>query len=139
MGFEIFLQACRNGRVDGGIAAETLRSLLAGDVRQVSPTCWRLEYAPNDYCHIYYSDEKVDPASINSFMIQKPTSNPKLWDGLFAIMRLGNMVLYYPGCGGPIIADEAMAEHLPSVMNEELGQPYTASSGQEIFERVRAG
>ena len=61
----------------------------------------------------------------------------RLWDALYEVMKLGKVVLYFPGDAPPLIADESVARHLPADMVKALGQPRRVRSGAEIVDVIR--
>jgi hypothetical protein len=51
---------------------------------------------------------------------------------------LGNTVLYFPGCNGPLVHSLNSASHLPSGMLDALGKPSIVTNGSEIVGHVRS-
>jgi hypothetical protein len=52
-------------------------------------------------------------------------------------MRLGHVVLYFPGDAPPLAASKETGAHLPGDMKEALGEPRCVQSGQEIVEIIK--
>ena len=138
MGFEVFLQSYSSGQTLGGLPAQWVRELLGASVREEKPDLWRVEYGPNDFCHFYLTAAESNPKVIASVMVERPPANLRFWDSLLAIMRVGNFVLYYPGCSAPLVATESAMADVPLGMVEALGVPVCVTSGGQILERIQA-
>jgi hypothetical protein len=78
-----------------------------------------------------------DPDRIAFLYVHRPGEAPALWAALLAVLRMGNVILYWPGRHPPLAATEAVASHLPPEMLESLGRPEVVSSVEEIVEAIR--
>jgi hypothetical protein len=75
---------------------------------------------------------------LRGLSINRPCADLRLWDALASILALGNVVLYFPGCKAPLIANLNARQHVPLDMIEALGEPIIAASGAEILREIQA-
>jgi hypothetical protein len=73
---------------------------------------------------------------IDGFTVNRPCRDRRLWRALFQVMRMGPVVLYYPGGRSPLVALESATQMLPPDMVDALGQPRVVRSGEEIAETI---
>jgi hypothetical protein len=132
MSFDLFLQCFRNG------APETFPTALIEDgfgsyasVRE--PRCWVLRYPNGGFGELYVDAARED---ISHFMVARPPDSPEFWRTLFDLLQQTPSCLYWPG-GGPVIANPAVRNHLPSDMIESLGEPIVVSKPEQIIEAIR--
>jgi hypothetical protein len=134
--FEVFLQCFERG-APSGVPRAAVRPLFPVVETESEPDHWAVRYDDVNSCHVSVTPLASDPALLQSLCVFRPCADPRLWDALFSVLRLGPAVLYFPGDDPPLVASEAAGEQLPSDMVEALGQPRVVRSGQEIVEVVQ--
>jgi hypothetical protein len=65
------------------------------------------------------------------------TENPRLWEALLTVLRLGPAVLYFPGDAPPLVASFAAGDQLPTDMVEAMGRPWVVMSAEEIVRVIK--
>jgi hypothetical protein len=104
---------------------------------QSEPDYWRVRYDDLNSCDVSVTLLASDPTLLASLCVFRPCGDLRLWDALLAVMRLGPVVLYFPGDSPPLVASEAASEQLPADMVEAMGQPRVVRSAQEILEAIK--
>lgn len=137
MSFEVFLGCYCHGELSG-ISRQQMKDLFGNWITREEPDLWRVEYDSSNRSTIYLTPCESDPSAIGHATVSRPAADPRLWDSLFQIMKLGNVVLYYPGCRALLVAEPTVASHLPADMIESLGTPVCVHSGAEIVARIRS-
>jgi hypothetical protein len=74
----------------------------------------------------------ADQSLLRSFTVLRLCGDLRFWDAMASILRLGNLVLFFPTSCPPLIADGSVAPHLPPNMIESMGQPKRVTTEQEI-------
>ena len=97
---------------------------------------WQLRYDKVNWCDLYLGALEQDASKIESMMVSRPCVDGRLWDGLAAILKLGNVVLHFPGGAAPLFARVEVVEHLPPEMVKALGQPVCVATGKEISDAI---
>lgn len=138
MSFEVFLQRFEPGEPAGVPRAE-IRQLFPVIDAESEPDYWSVRYDDLNSCHLSITPLPSDPARTDCLCVYRPCGDIRLWNALFTVMRLGSMVLYFPGNGPPLVANTTAGEFLPPAMVEGLGQPYLVHSGREIVEIIERG
>ncbi|SPE60703.1 hypothetical protein SBV1_470007 [Verrucomicrobia bacterium] len=77
--------------------------------------------------------DDADKSLLRGFTVLRPCADARFWDAMASILRLGNVVLYFPARCPPLIADDKVAQHLPPSMIEAIGPPKRVSTGREIL------
>lgn len=114
-----------------------MRSLFPVVETESEADYWFVKYDDLNTCHIGVRAVPSDPDLLASLCVFRPCSDPRLWEALVATMRLGNVVLYFPGCRCPLVAAEATVAHLPADLTESLGRPQVVSTAEQVAEAVR--
>jgi hypothetical protein len=74
--------------------------------------------------------------NVADLSVERPCGELRLWDALFQILKMGSVVLFFPG--GPLIVAEDQDTHeLPRDMTAALGEPVRVESGKAILEIVQ--
>ena|SRR5579883_2929775 len=131
MSFPVYVDCWRNGQ-QSTIPKAAVLALFPVEEMERDAEVWNLEYGPLDSCQVHLYAES-DPTQIGGFCVHRPCKDMRLWDALAAVLRLGTLVLYWPGCEFALVADETMAAHLPEEVVESLGPPKCVHSGEEIL------
>ncbi|MGB7539993.1 MAG: hypothetical protein WBM17_15740 [Anaerolineales bacterium] len=138
MSFDIFVQCFRNGE-PAGLPWQALLLLFPVQAAESTPEFWRIRYDDRNSCDIHLSTLPKNEAFIESLCVHRPCGDKRLWRALFTILRMGNVVLYFPGNSPPLVADAAATAHLPPGMIESLGRPVCIHSAREIRSVVENG
>ena len=135
MSFEVYVECYEHGK-PAGVPRTAINSLFPVVEAESEPDYWSVRYDDSNSCHVHVSPLASDPSSIKSLCVLRPCDDPRLWDALFAVMQLGAMVLYFPGCFAPLVGFAAAGEHFPADMTEALGRPCVVTSGRDIFDTM---
>src|SRR5438046_261634 len=118
--YEVYLQCFEHGQ-PAGIPRAIVRSAFP-IVSECDSDHWHVDYSEFNSCDVAVATVDNDPESIHYLCVERPCVDPRLWDGLFELMRLGNVVFWSPD-SDPLIASASAGEHMPPDMIEVLGQP----------------
>lgn len=135
MSFDLFVQCFRDGKLDG-IPRQCVRDAFGPHLNELEPNFWQLDYDDLNSCNIYLTAHNSDSGLIDGFTVNRPCYDQRLWDALASILTLGDVVLYFPGCRAPLVAQAIVAQHLPPDLIEALGQPLVVTSGNEIIREI---
>jgi hypothetical protein len=134
--FDVYLQVFEN-RESAGISRDSVRDAFgAVFVSEPELDRWEVQYDAQNTCDVYLSSHGT--TMLEGLSINRPCGDLRLWDALASILALGNVVLYFPGCKAPLIADLNVRQHLPHDMIKALGEPIIAGRGAEILREVHA-
>ncbi|MGN7770177.1 hypothetical protein [Phyllobacterium sp. 22552] len=98
---------------------------------------WKLDYGQNNTSDLYFSLKEGDASLCSDLTINRPCSDPRLYDALLSVLRQSNSVLFYPTDDDPpLIGKETTRPHLPEDMVTSLGTPVIARSGTEIIQTI---
>jgi hypothetical protein len=134
--FEVYVQCFQRGQ-PGGVPRAAVRPLFPVVEAESGPDYWSVRYDDRNSCRVGITPLESDPALVEALCVYRPCGDPRLWESLLAVMRLGPVALYFPGDSPPLVAGEASGEHLPADMVAALGSPRVVRSGQEIVEIIR--
>jgi hypothetical protein len=136
MGFEIYLQCF--GETEGlGLSRDAIRALFPVDEASSEQDYWRLRYDGRDSCDIGVNPFVTDATKLTGLYVDRPCRDIRLWDSLFAILNMGDVVLFFPD-SPLIIAEGKSSAGLPEGMMESLGAPVQVDSGEAIRKIVEA-
>jgi len=135
MSFDIYLQCFAGEPL--GIPRVALRSLFPVVEEKSEPDYWNVFYDRLNSCMINITPAKSDNELVTSIAINRPCGDVRFWDSILAILRIGPVMLYWPG-GGPLVSSETFATGLPAEIIEALGQPTEVNSAQQILDAIRA-
>ena len=135
MGFEVYLQ-CFGESERTGISRAAVRSLFPVIEEESERDYWRVRYDNKNLCEIGVTAMTSDNEMLKSFYVDRPCGDLRLWEGLLAVLRMGSVVIFWPG-GPPVVALEAVAAHLPEDLIDSIGQPKLVSSAEELLGLLR--
>lgn len=135
MSFDVYLQ-CFAGEPPG-IPKAAVRALFPIVEDGSEPDYWSVRYDRANSCKIHVDPAKSNPELITSLAVNRPCGDVRFWESVLAILRMGRVILYWPG-GGPLVGSESAADELPREIAESLGQPLCVGSAQEIMDAIRA-
>jgi hypothetical protein len=136
MSFDVYLR-CVGPDEQSGISRAAVRSLFPVVEEKSEKDNWRVRYDAQDEC-----DVGVDPAPaspdemLNGLSVNRPCGNLKFWQALLAVLRMGAVVIFWPG-GPPVVADEAVVEFLPPSMIESIGPAQVVRTAEELLSLVQ--
>jgi hypothetical protein len=131
MGFEIYLDCFENGK-PSAIRRSLVRSLFPIVDEQSKPDFWSVNYDAENTCKVGVRAAAGSAELVSGIYVERPCGHLLLWEGLFQLMRSGNVVLYFPGCTRPLIANARAASHLPPEMAKSLGTPRCLESSEQL-------
>lgn len=134
MSFDVFLQ-CFAGEPTG-ISRAVVRNLFPVVEENSERDSWSVHYDRMNSCRIQVTPAKSNAELITSLGVNRPCGNVRFWESVLAILRMGPVILYWPG-GGPLVGSERAVEELPQEIAESLGQARCVNSAQEIIEAIR--
>lgn len=137
MSFDLFAQFYEHG-APAAITVDAVRAAFGSYVATSDATHWRLEYDTENRSYIDLSPHPSDHSAITGFTVNRPCGDLRLWDGLAAVLCLGNAVLYFPGGRNPLVGSTDAVPHLPPDMIEALGSPVVVTTGQAILAQLNA-
>lgn len=130
MGFDVFLR-CLDEDHTLGLPRTEVRALFPVIEEESEPNRWNIRYDSKNFCEIYVRGYPSHEDRLSFLTIDRPCGETRLWESVLAILRMGRVVLYFPG-GPPMVADEAVGAALPSDEVESMGPPRCVQSAQEI-------
>lgn len=133
MSFDIYLQCVAGDPV--GVSRSAVRSLFPIDEKS-EPDYWSVFYDRLNSCKINVTASKSDNELITSLSANRPCGDVRFWEAVLAILRMGPVILYWPG-GGPLVGNNAIAADLPPEIVESLGQARAVGTAQEIMDAIR--
>lgn len=138
MSFDVFLSCYQNGEPSGveeTLVREAFGEALIGE--NIEFSSWHLEFGNEiQSCDVFITRLPADPARILSILVSRPVMETRLWESLYRIMQLGNVILFFPGGRSPLFAGEQAVQHFPQDMLEALGQPVIIKNGSEILAAI---
>jgi hypothetical protein len=91
-----------------------------------------LTFDDDSRSYLYVDDE----VAVDGFSINRPVACAKLYEALLSVLKSENLALYMPGNCPPLVADAAVAAHLPKEMITSLGTPVVLRSWHDISKRI---
>ena len=135
MGFEVFLQ-CFGASEQSGISRAAVRSLFPIVEAESKPDYWRVRFDDLNTCHISVKPLPSDRAMLKSLCVERPCGDLRFWQSLLAILRMGSVVIFWPG-GPPIVANDTLAANLPEGMASAMGPARTVASAEQLLRLVQ--
>ena len=117
---------------------EKVQEAFGKQLTELEEELWRWGNDEVNACDIYLTFDERDKSKISSFTVERLIKDARLYDALLKILKLGNVVLYFPGCAAPLVADLKAAEHMPPDMIEALGKPKRVTTGKQISEAIES-
>jgi hypothetical protein len=134
MSFDVFLQ-CFGGDPTG-VSRFAVRALFPIVEEGSEENGWSVCYDRANSCRIRVIPARSNRELITSLSVNRPCGDVRFWESVLAILRMGPMMLYWPG-GGPLVGSEARVAEFPEEIAESLGQPLCVGSAQEIMDAIR--
>ncbi|MGZ3426397.1 MAG: hypothetical protein ACXVCV_07100 [Polyangia bacterium] len=123
----------------GEPAAVATADVLAAFPEAIEPDPFgfrRLVYGAQSWCDLNLSrDANGDAVGV---LILRPVKEPRLWDGIWRLLQLGNAVLFTSSGDRPLLARSEVTAHLPAALLEALGEPLVVASGEAIAAAIES-
>ncbi len=133
MSFDIYLQ-CVAGDPPG-VSRSKIRSLFPiGENSEHD--YWSVFYDRANSCKINVTPSKSNDDLITSLAVNRPCGDVRFWEAVLAILKMGPVMLYWPG-GGPLVGSDREVADFPQEIAESLGHARAVSSAQEIMDAIR--
>ncbi len=132
--FDIYFQ-CVAGDPPG-ISRAAVRALFPIVEESSELDFWSVCYDRANSCTIHVTPAKANRDLITSLSVNRPCGDVRFWESVLAILKMGPVILYWPG-GGPLVGSDRVAAEFPLEIAESLGQPICVSSAQEIMDAIR--
>jgi len=137
MSFEAFVHCFKDGKV-ASVSRQRVREAFGSSLTEGGVYDWQLDYCEADSCNVILGVDDADKSLLHSFTVLRPCGDVRFWDAMATILKLGNLVLFFPASCPPLIAEASVARHLPPDMIESLGQPKCVNTGREILDALHA-
>lgn len=131
MGFEVYVQ-CFGESERTGLSRTAVRALFPVVAEESQPDYWRIRYDDKNACHIGVIAVPSDEKMLKSIVVERPCGEPKLWNALISVLKMGSVVMFWPG-GPPIVADGNATSSLPQEMTNVMGAARPICSAEEIL------
>ena len=135
MSFELYIQ-CFVESERTGISRTAVRSLFPVIAEESQPDFWRVRYDDKNSCHIGVVPIPSDKEMLKSLCVERPCADVRLWESLVSVLRMGSVVMFWPG-SPPVVLDDGVALNLPKKMTNVLGAARLVSSAEEILRLLR--
>ena len=137
MSFEVFIQCFTRGERDG-VAVADIQHAFGPQLQVGEQDWWKVVYDEQNYCDILMHFLPPDRRLVHFMSVQRPCGDLRLWESLFATLRLGHVVLYFPANKPPLLVSaESVSEHLPKDMVESMGAVTCVGSAQDILDAIQ--
>ncbi len=137
MGFELYLQ-CYAGGNPAGVSRAEVRALFPIVDEESEANYWQVRYDGTNSCTIGVDVLKGDAAKIQSLCVYRPCGDALFLEAILALLRMGSVMLVFPGCSAPLVASASVVADLPEDVVESMGQPKLVRSARELLEIIRA-
>jgi hypothetical protein len=134
MSFDLFVGCFQNGE-PASFPSQLVVDAFASYITSKDDRCLTVTYGqgPEDSSYVYVESEAP---LIESFSVNRPKSDIRLYDTLVSILRSANLAMYMPGDCPPLVASAKVIQHLPANMVEALGSPRVVTTGSELAECI---
>ena len=135
MGFEVYVQ-CFGESEGTGISRAAVRSLFPVIPAESQPDFWLVRYDDKNSCHVGVVPIPSDKEKLKSLCVERPCADSRLWDALISILRMGSVVMFWPG-SPPVVSGDGVASNLPKEMTNVIGQARSVGSAEEILRLLK--
>ena len=113
-----------------------LRTVFPLVEAESEPDYWCIRYDANHECAIGVTPVVGRPELVASFCVYRPCAEPRFWNDLLTVLRLGPVAMVFPGAAPPIVGSAATIAHLPADVIASMGPPMVADTGAAIASAV---
>jgi hypothetical protein len=135
VGFEVYLQ-CFGETETTGISRTVVRSFFPITEDKSEPDYWRVRYDSKNSCEIGVTPLASGRETLAGLFVNRPCADLKLWEGLVRVLRMGCVVMFWPG-GPPVVAEGTLTSDLPKDMIDSIGKPRCVSSVSDLIRLVQ--
>jgi len=135
MGFEVYVE-CFDENEQMGIRRAAVRALFPIVDVESSIDFWRVCYDAKNSCDIGVTAIATDRDRLKSLYVDRPCGDLRFWEGLLAVLRMGSVVMFWPG-GPLIVADEGVGALVPKELSGGTGEPRCVNSVEELIKLIR--
>jgi hypothetical protein len=135
VGFEVYLQ-CFGETETTGISRTVVRSFFPITEVDSEPDYWRVRYDSKNSCEIGITPLASGREMLTGLFVNRPCGDLKLWEGLLRVLRMGCVVMFWPG-GPPVLAEGTSTSDLPKDMIDSIGKARYVSSAAELVRLVQ--
>ena len=135
MSFDLFIQ-CFGETELSGLSRDAVRALFPIDESSSQKDYWKVKYDDRNQADIDVTPLQADDRRLLHLCVNRPCAEQKLWDALFSILTMGEVVVFFPG-GPLIVSSEKTAATLPPEMTEGFGPPICVDSGGSILKIIQ--
>jgi hypothetical protein len=128
MSFDVFVQCYGDGEPPG-LPIEQVRALFPIDERDSDLNFWLVRYEEKIVSNVFV---KASGDRLTSMMIAGPPGNLRFWEALLMILRMDQVVIFWPG-GRPMVALGNSAI-VPREMVSVLGTPKEIETPEDFLE-----
>jgi hypothetical protein len=93
MPVELFIQAFKGGK-GVGVPVAAIRHAFGPYLKTTEEENWTLVYDDRNRCQVYAPHYPADRNQAGIISVLEPFDDPRLWEGLFAILGLGRIILF---------------------------------------------
>jgi hypothetical protein len=137
MSFEVYLNCIQNGD-KGFFPTALVEAAFDPFISSREGECWVVIYPDSpstlDQTDLHLTLKDGDRSSCSGLMVSRPTSNPRLYEGLMHILQVTDSILFCIGDCPPLVGRADAIPHIASEIRETLGDPVIVRSGAEIVE-----
>ncbi len=127
MSFDVWLTCFQNGE-PATFPRALLERAFAAIADRNDPERWILEGGST-----LSLDEGTE---ISGFAVNRPPEYDEFWEAIMEVLRQTPSVFYWPG-GGCVVADPAVAKHMPDSFIDGLGTPTVTTDPLAILDLIQ--
>jgi hypothetical protein len=135
MSFEAFVLIYKNGE-PACVSRRQVYEAFGSFIKEGGAFDWHLYYGEADNCDVMLKSHDGDKSLLRGFTVLRPCGDLRFWDSMAAILKMGNIVLFFPASCRPLVAHAGVAQHLPADMVETLGEPKLVANGKQILDAL---
>ncbi|TRC97589.1 hypothetical protein FJV76_00020 [Mesorhizobium sp. WSM4303] len=137
MSFEAYLN-CFEGGEESFFPTSIIEEAFAPFITRREPefSCWVVTYDDTSSADLYLNLDPGDASRCSGFTVARPPDDPRLYEGLWKILRASSSVVYCAGECPPMVGRAETIPHLNPDMVETLGSPVVVVDGDEIRTRL---
>jgi hypothetical protein len=127
---EVFIQCFERGKA-AGVPTAAIREVFGPNLEIVDEENWKVFYDEKNWCNVWAARLPSDHSRVCLVSIADPCDDSRLWESLFAILKLGSFVLYW-STRCLLVADSAVTQDLPRGIVESAVRVQQVLSGSDI-------
>jgi hypothetical protein len=96
MGFEVFVR-CLDDDYSLAMPRAAVRALFPIVEEESEPDRWSVRYDSKNSCDISVTTHPSNDGRLTFLTVDRPCGDVRLWESLFAILKMGKVAIYFPG------------------------------------------